>query len=192
MNRDVDGLQWARYPEFMKEIVLTQGKVALIDDADYAWLNERRWHAKKMAGIWYAARFQRLGGKGVTILMHREIMATPGGLVVDHIDGDGLNCQRGNMRNCPQRDNIMNQRPQRARSSKYRGVRWRKGDRWEARIKINGRAMQLGCFATQEDAARSYNAAARTYFGAFARVNELATVTEMATEAGSGLTERFS
>lgn len=77
----------------MREIPLTQGKVALVDDQNFDFLNQWKWYAGKGTGTWYARRNRRVSeGPGVgTVLMHRAIMRYPGALDVDHRDGNGLN-----------------------------------------------------------------------------------------------------
>lgn len=92
----------------MKEIQLTQGKVALCDDEDFEYLIRFNWHAVLCPDgrsgkypKWYAARKE--GGK--RIYMHRDLMGTPAGMVVDHHDDNGLNCQKKNLSNCYQREN---------------------------------------------------------------------------------------
>ncbi len=81
--------------ENVKYIPLTQGKVAIVDAEDYAWLSQHKWYLQKKGGNSYAVRREN----GKMIRMHREIMQTPEGLVVDHKDGCGLHNRKCNMRN---------------------------------------------------------------------------------------------
>lgn len=86
----------------MQELVLTQGKFALVDDVDYEKVKHLEWYAMKCSPHhWYAAN-ARLG------FLHDFLMNPPEGMEVDHIDGDGLNCQRYNMRNCTHQVNSSN------------------------------------------------------------------------------------
>lgn len=85
----------------MSSIPLTQGRVVLVDDEDYEWLSERKWHAHKSSTHWYAACWI----KGKMIRMHRLITDAPDGLVVDHINGDTLDNRRCNLRICTTREN---------------------------------------------------------------------------------------
>lgn len=146
----------------MKEIVLTQSKVALVDDEDYEYISQWNWYAMYTRGSWYAARCVR----GRHIWMHREIMNTPTDLLVDHKDNNGLNNQRYNLRNCTQSVNIQNMRSR----DGYRGVSYHR-TKYRSRIEVNGRQVYLGLFIHAKDAAKAYNTAATKYFGEFARLN---------------------
>lgn len=149
----------------VRYIALTQGQFAIVDATDYEWLNKYRWCASKHAGKYYARRFTTKG----TIWMHREIMQTPPGMVVDHISGNSLDNRRGNMRNCKPHQNAYN-KPPRGRTSKFKGV-YPHGDRWEARIKHKGRRYHLGLFATELEAAKARDAKARELEGEYAYIN---------------------
>jgi hypothetical protein len=155
----------------MKEIQLTQGKVALVDDEDYTWLNRRKWCANIFNGHWYAVRTE----KKKTVLMHAQILGTPKGMKSDHKDGDGLNNQRHNLRICIHAQNLYNQRTQtRLKSSSFKGVFWHtQAKKWQAQIKVNTRRIYLGIFISEIKAARAYDEAARKYFGDFAHTNFL-------------------
>lgn len=155
----------------MKTIPLTRGKVALVDDADFEWLQQWKWRTLKAAGNgierWYAITGQRKN----TLSMHRVIMAryrSIDGLEFDHRDCNGLNNQRDNLRECTQKQNVGNSRKRLRSSSKFKGVYWHKGtSKWMARIKNK----YLGIFHNEEEAARVYDDAAKATFGEFARVN---------------------
>ena len=161
----------------MKTIALTQSKVALVDDQDYAWLNQWKWCANKYKNktriIWYALRAApRKNGKQRTILMHRVIAARTRITDVDHRDCDGLNNQRSNLRPATRRQNLHHQCKQPGRSSRFKGVYWYKQtNRWKAQITINGKRKHLGYFVNEEDAARAYDRAAVEAFGEFALLN---------------------
>ena len=163
----------------MKEIKLTQNKVALVDDEDYEYLNQWKWHVKKVKGSWYyAARSQHNGSIVINVMIHRVIMLTPKGDVVDHLDGNGLNCQKYNMRNCSQKQNCRNKRPQKNKNTLYKGVsfvnRFSFGENHKyirAEIIVNKKYIHLGYFKTQEEAAIAYDTAAKEYFGEFANSN---------------------
>jgi hypothetical protein len=113
----------------MKELLLTQGKVALVDDEDFEYVSQWKWHAQRDRGTWYAKR--RDGTK-----LHRIIMKTPVDLEVDHRDKNGLNCQKYNMRNCTHSQNMHN----RNFIGKYKGVWIHKASgRWTSFIQGNGK-----------------------------------------------------
>ena len=158
----------------MKEINLTQGKVALVDDEDYDYLMQWKWLISKSGNFIYAGRnvWMKKEHKYKMILMHRIIMNTPQGLDVDHIDHNGLNNQKYNLRNCTNAENKWNSSIR--QNKKYKGIRKRIENRsnpFEAYITFNGRFIHLGHFKTEEDAARAYNNAAKEYFGEFANPN---------------------
>jgi len=94
----------------MKKIKLTKKQVALVDDSDYEELNRFKWHARKTVKTFYAERTFTIGnGKRKNVFMHRYIMQTPKGFDTDHIDGNGLNNQRSNLRVCTRSENLRNQ-----------------------------------------------------------------------------------
>ena len=156
----------------MKEIPLTQGKVALVDDADFERLSQWKWSAQKTRSYWYAKRnTSRQTGKRI-VYMHVEIMQPPTGVKIDHKDHDGLNNQRYNLRYSTHAENVHNRKNQRGNKSGYKGVHWnkRKG-KWQATVTVNYHQIYLGLFTRAEDAARAYDRAARTHHGEFAYLN---------------------
>jgi hypothetical protein len=157
----------------MKEIQLTQGKVAQVDDEDYEWLNQWKWTYKKSLHTGYAYRH---GPRPVmkTIRMHRFILQASENIEVDHIDCNGLNNQRNNLRICNRSENLCNQRCRIDNTSGYKGVSWNKHfQKWEAYIIKNGIKKFLGLFSVREEAAQAYNLAAIIYHGRFARQNKI-------------------
>jgi hypothetical protein len=156
----------------MKTISLTQGFVALVDDADYDRVSAHRWSATKTKTNVYGIRKVRTPAGGTTSqLLHRFILdVTDPDIDVDHGDHDGLNCQRNNLRRCVRGENDGNRIKSRG-SSRYKGVSWStdKG-KWRACIRIE-KTVHLGYFADEAEAARAYDEAARTRFGSFAHCN---------------------
>lgn len=157
----------------MKTIPLTQGKIALVDDEDFERLCKYRWYSypRSDRATFYATRANKRSGK--TVYMHREILRVRGRKTVDHIDGNGLDNRRANLRACSHQQNCMNQKMQsRSKSSRFKGVyRMRTRRKWRAQVRIDGKAYALGHFPVEEDAAIAYNVAAQLFFGEFARLN---------------------
>lgn len=162
-----------RPADVVQEIPLTQGKVAIVDRDDFESLSQYRWQAYTRGNTWYAKRvIQMPDGKQATLHMHRDILNAPKGTPVDHRDGNGLNNTRANLRLCTAQENNRNSRRRKDASSRYKGVQWYKpGTKWKAQIEDNGRHKHLGYFASEEEAARAYDAAALELYGEFARFN---------------------
>jgi hypothetical protein len=153
----------------MKSIPLTRGLHALVDDADFDYLDKHLWIAHKNKRRFYARR--RDGKKFV--LMHRVIFGAPAKVLVDHRDGDSLNNQRYNLRAASDSQNQMGFQIPRGGSSKFRGVYLVSPGRWRARLqrKRRGGSVSLGIFGNEASAARAYDAAAKRYFKEFASLN---------------------
>lgn len=161
----------------MRIIPLTQGKVALVDDADYDWLNKHKWCAHQDSHTFYAVREIRMAkNKQATERMHRLILGLQPGdkRLTDHKDGNGLNNQRANLRICTTMQNQQSQRNLRVSTSKYKGVFWRRDThRWRSQIRLNKKKIYLGCFDSEVDAAKAYDVAATEHYGEFALTNEM-------------------
>lgn len=157
----------------MKQIPLTQGMFALVDDEDFEWLNQWKWYAKKDSATYYAVR----GSRNKTIRMHRLILGlTDKNIFADHIDHNGLNNQRSNLRKATHTQNLRNKQKT-GKGSKYLGVCRinNKGGSttYRAIISVNNTTIYLGAFRIEEDAARAYNEAAIKYSGEFANLNKV-------------------
>jgi hypothetical protein len=165
----------------VRQIPLTQGKVALVDDDDYERLSSHKWHAvavrrKHGPSVFYAARTingRREDGSRTAHreYMHRVVLGIDG--VADHRDGDGLNNQRSNLRPATTSQNGANRRRGSASpSSRFKGVCWhRRCRRWQAGIRVQGQSRYIGFFTDEEEAARAYDRVAREAWGEFALVN---------------------
>lgn len=157
----------------MKEIKLTQGKVALVDDEDFEELNKYKWCAHNEGGRTYATGYNKESFRNYKHpKMHRVIMKPLNGEDIDHVDGDGLNNQRNNLRTCTHQQNLMNSRKRKGCSSIFKGVTWHKKlHKWRAYIVLNSKQIALGCYSFEEDAARAYDKKALELFGDFALLN---------------------
>lgn len=143
--------------------------VAVIDAADAPLVKGYVWGLAVRGPNRYASGSKE-GTLRVGAYMHRIIMNAPKGTEVDHIDGDGLNNHRRNLRVCSRQMNAANAVRHRDGTNPYKGVRYCRG-KWAAGIGINYRRIYLGRFHTAEEAARAYDCAAKEAFGDFARLN---------------------
>ena len=159
----------------MKEIQLSQGKVALVDDEDFEMLNRYKWSAMRGANTYYAYTHIILeSGKRTSIAMHRVIMQTPVGYETDHRDRNGLNNQRFNLRICTHSQNQGNRKLTKGSLSGYKGIGWHKRDKkWWSKIVFERRAIYLGYFDSKEEAAKAYNEAAIKYHNSFVCLNDV-------------------
>ena len=161
----------------MKEIPLTQGYVALVDDADYEKLAQLEWcwadgYALTVADSGrFRAIFPDYQARARTVHMHRLILRAPDGMEVDHRSRNRLDNQRRNLRLATSGQNKHNTGPRRG-TSRYKGVCWdvRRG-KWTAQIKVQWRKRNLGGFSCEEEAARAYDRAAVILHGEFAVLN---------------------
>ncbi len=154
-----------------KEIPLTQGKVAIVDDEDYERLMEYKWCYSSTIG--YAVSRTYVGGKKKVLLMHRFILNAPPDKVTDHINHNKLDNRKSNLRICSSSENNRNMPINRANNkSGYRGVYWSKSrKKWIANIRFNNKPIYLGIFDNKHDAARMYNFWAVDLFGEYANLN---------------------
>lgn len=168
----------------MKQIPLTQGKVALVDDKDFDFLNQWKWYAAKHRDTFYAVRMlpKSENPNRPIIKMHRLILGlSDSKIVVDHRDMDGLNNQRSNIRPANTSENNSNTKSYKNSSSKYKGVTKRtyfingaKYVYYVARIRKNYKLFYVGHFKNEAEAAAAYNKAAIKIHGEFARINQIA------------------
>lgn len=158
----------------MRQVKLTQGKFALVDDEDFDWINQWNWHYNK-AG--YAVRNKLVNKKWIGYKMHILINNTPNNLQTDHINGNRLDNQRANLRSCTAQENAKNRKKNSNSPSPYKGVLWweyygRPG-KWTATIRHNKKDYFIGVYKTSIEAAVAYNAKAVELHGEFAKLNEV-------------------
>lgn len=153
-------------------VPLTRGFVAVIDAADVHLVERYTWHAKVGRSTVYGRRNEAVAGGGnTTILLHRVILGIYDAEIhADHIDGDGLNNRRANLRKCSRAENQRNRGAQQNSTSGFKGVTWsRQKGKWRASIQVAGSTKNLGYFETSAAAHEAYSAAAVTLHGEFAR-----------------------
>jgi len=149
-------------------------KTIQVDDSDFDYLSSYKWHVKTYDGkVFYAATkvtFSR--GSSMSVAMHQIILGKPiKGFTIDHVDGNGLNNQRRNLRTCTYSENMRNSRTPISNKSGFKGVRQGWNSRWRADICINSKMLFVGSFKTKIEAAKAYNEAAIKYHGEFAKLN---------------------
>lgn len=160
-----------------RTIPLTHGYVAIVDDEDYEWLSWYKWRVTFGPNVAYAIRNllaheREPGTKGVS-RMHRMVLGVDGTSVppIDHINHDGLDNRRANLRLCTSGQNKANGRSFVGASS-FKGVDWHKENRkWRAQINVNGKKRLLGTFVDEVDAAMAHDQAAIEAWGEYAYLN---------------------
>jgi hypothetical protein len=155
----------------MKEIKLTQGKIALVDDDDFEWLNQWKWHYSKTKT---SSCVRRSVWKNPDERMHRLIMGLKSSdkREVDHINGNPLDNRRENLRICNKAQNQWNAKIRKDNKTGFRGVRYRPEiDKYISQIKLNKQCYYLGCYSNKIDAAIAYNNFAIKHRGSFAKIN---------------------
>ena len=157
---------------FMKEIVINSPKygkkIVLVDDDDFNFLSKLTWHVAKRKYTFYAET--RINKRNIS--MHRLLIGFKYE-VIDHIDADGLNNQRYNLRGCSQSQNLANMRLSTHNTSGFKGVCKTKQGRYHVGIYLNNKRKHIGCFTDPIEAAKAYNESAIKYYGEFARLNEI-------------------
>lgn len=158
-----------------RAILLTQGKISIVDAINYDWLSQYNWKVEKQnnGANYYAVRTVRISnGRHLTIRMHREIIGAKPHELVDHINGDSLDNRLGNLRIATRRQNAKNTGPRPNSSSQYKGVSWKaQMGKWVAQITNNYKKIHIGYFSNEEDAARAHDTVAKELHGEFARLN---------------------
>jgi hypothetical protein len=157
------------------EIPLTRGQVVIVDAEDFEWLSQYKWQARwdKCKKGYYAGTGRLILKSFNTTLMHRLIMGAKKGEIVDHIDGNGLNNRKSNLRIVTFTENAINHRIRSDNTSSVTGVRLRKDtNRWYAFISVNNKETFLGSFIKFEDAVEARRNAEKEHYGDFIRKSE--------------------
>lgn len=157
----------------MREILLTREYITLVDDEDFERINLYKWHTVKCKCTQYAAHsFKQNGKPNILIYLHRFIMNMDDtDFHIDHIDHNGLNNQKSNLRICTRIQNNSNRSKQKG-TSKYKGVYWDKNiNKWRSKISVNKKRIDLGFSDSEVELAIAYNEAALKYHGEFAYLN---------------------
>jgi hypothetical protein len=163
-----------RYGYSVRLIPVGQGRYAIVDADDYDRLAKYKWQLCSNGHTSYAFRYSsRSGGKKRhKVLMHREIIDIPEGMVCDHINRKAHDNRKANLRPATSSQNSCNTRNRSQATSRYRGVsQAATSNKWVANIRANGRRIYLGVFDDKVDAAKAYDAAAKKYHGEFAVLN---------------------
>ena len=158
----------------MRLIPLSRGLVAKVDDDLAEYLLRWKWFAHGVSHVYAARAAGRINGVKKVLRMHHEIFGSiPAGMWIDHVDGDGLNNQRSNLRLCDRAGNNQNRRVSRhKRTSRFKGVYKDKGrPSFRARLRHAGKIRNIGTFSNEVDAAKAYDMEAKRVFGSFAKLN---------------------
>lgn len=170
----------------MRRLKLTQGQVAVVDDDDYARLSRYKWYVKRRVRAgrvdYRACRCAYPDGRvPVTILLHRDVARAAAHDIVDHVNGDPLDCRKANLRKATPSQNQTNHVTARRSSSRYFGVSWcARSGKWHAQGSVpnpsgvgRGKRVHLGYYSSQSAAALAYNLHAEKHYGVFARFNDV-------------------
>jgi hypothetical protein len=157
----------------MRQVSLTKGAIALVDDIDYNLVMSYKWHLDASG---YAAHsfWDASTGKKHNVRLHRLLIRVKPLFTVDHVNGNRLDYRRANLRIATREQNMWNRRKFANRTSQFKGVKWRKlksGGHWQATVTYHGKRQHLGSFDSEYHAALVYDWAASELFGDFARIN---------------------
>ncbi len=168
-------LRRVRYDYAFRKIPLSKQKFAIVDPEDYDRLMQYRWHAREGRHTFYAIHSLTNGRneKRRNAHMHHLVIEIPDGCVCDHINHNGLDNRKANLRAVTLAQNMWNRgKIKRQARTRFKGVDWVKKQRcWRARITFDGKRITLGTFDNPVEAAKAYDQAAKKYHGQFAVLN---------------------
>jgi hypothetical protein len=146
----------------------------MVDDEDFDWLTQWKWYALRKTRTFYARRAFWVNGKGA---MHERMHTViTGYAITDHVDGNGLNNQRVNLRDTTPCLNSLNAAKRLTTTrSQFKGLSWEKS-KWRVRVQSDNRGdrprrTHVGAFLAEEDAARAYDDAVRERYGPYGAYN---------------------
>lgn len=152
------------------KIPVGHDRFAYVDNEDYRYINSFKWCSRKQGRTFYARRQVKTERGKRAMEMHRFIMNPGPGLEIDHIDGNGLNNSRSNLRIVTHAQNAMNRTISKNNTSGFKGVSWhRVAKKWRSSIGFMGKSIIIGMFDSRIDAANAYKQAEIKYFGEFRR-----------------------
>lgn len=163
----------------MIEISLTQGKSTLVDDEDIIIANRYKWHALRGRNTFYAVNNVCIDKQERPIYLHRLLLGLDAGDIrqVDHVNHNGLDNRRENLRIVDHRKNQWNSHPRSNCVSKYKGVTWDKQrGKWQARCMVDGHRYCIGRFDDELSAAIAYNSFATKCFCEYAFLNDVSII----------------
>lgn len=160
----------------MKIITLSNNKgEVLVDDEDFEWLDKYDWYLMRGKKVNYAYAYGKNIKGSPKFLIHRLILNAPKGIDVDHINGDGLNNQKCNLRLATRSQNLINRNKQSNNTSGIKGVSYcnekKRKKKWKSSINHNSKPITIGRFLTKEEAGRAYDKKAKELYGEFAYIN---------------------
>jgi hypothetical protein len=165
--------RWKYGYEF-RRIYLGEGEWTILDQKDYYRFGNLKWGIEGKRDKFYAVCNIKIEpGRTKEIRLHREIMKPPAGVLVDHRNGNSLDNRRANLRLATHTQNMHNRQKIKTKtSSQYIGASLdKRSGRWASKIRCHGKKIHLGCFGSDIEAAKAYDAAAKKYHGEFARLN---------------------
>jgi hypothetical protein len=151
-------------------VQLTKGYEAIIDAEDLDLIRDKNWYCRVDKDTVYARRWENVAGKREMVYLHRLILSAPNSMHVDHINGNGLDNRKSNLRLASRDENMRNQRVHSNNTTGVKGVSFRRNiGKYQAQIRASGKIIHLGCFENIDSARSAYLMASEKYHGEFRR-----------------------